>query len=183
MKTLRLHIHDGARAATLVFSRFPVLVGRDPHADCRLEFPVVSRHHARIDLRDGRLLLCDEGSSLGTWVHNQSRRLPVGVLLDLQSVADEFWIGSLRLRAELREIGPVEEQPASEVRPQFVTMSSVRPEPARADTTALRALQLLEGVSALRYGYRCERGAPPARGPNRAELSAAVAQERAHQGE
>ncbi len=285
MKTLRLHVHDGARSATLVFSRFPVLVGRDPHSDCLLEFPVVSRHHARIDLRGGRLTLCDEGSSLGTWVHNQSRRLPVGMLVDLESVADEFWIGSLRLRAELRDIPPVDEPPASDVRTrdanvqtscyadasidpaaldadaieealvealaerrraddvvagilrqattiapaqvqrlahlvvesdpewdghsvvrQFVTTSGVRPEPARADTTALRALQelsstyvpygppltgieaimefvtrldsvldvLLDGVSALRYGYRCERGAPPARGPNRADLAATL---------
>ena len=285
MKTLRLHIHDGARSATLVFSRFPVLVGRDPGSDCHLAFPVVSRRHARIDLRGTRLTLCDEGSSLGTWVVNQSRRLPPGVFVDLESVANEFWIGTLRVHAELRDVGGVEEPPASDVRTrdvnvrtscyadasidpaaldadvievalvealdqrrraddavakilrqasaiapaqvqrlahlvvesdpewdghsvvrQFVTTSGVRPEPARVETTALRALQglsstyvpygppltgieavtefvtrldmvmdvLLEGVSALRYGYQCERGATPGRGPNRADLAATL---------
>ncbi len=33
---------------------------------------------------------------------------------------------------------------------------------------------LLEGVAAMRYGYRCERGAPPSRGPSRADLAAAL---------
>jgi hypothetical protein len=33
------------------------------------------------------------------------------MLVDLESVADEFWIGSLRLRAELREIAPGDEPP------------------------------------------------------------------------
>lgn len=108
MKTLRLHIHEGACRATLVFSRFPVVVGREPSADCVLESPFVSRRHARIDLRDGRrLTLSDEGSSLGTWVHNCSRRLPVGLALDLESVSNEFTIAHLRMRAELCEgVGP-----------------------------------------------------------------------------
>jgi len=285
MKTLRLHIHDGARSATLVFSRFPVRIGRDPGAECHLAFPVVSRQHARIDLRGTRLTLCDEGSRLGTWVHNQSRRLPAGMRVDLESIASEFWIGSLRVHAVVHDIAPVAELPASDVRErdvnvqtscyadasidpaaldadaievalvealaqrcraddavaeilrqattiapaqvqrlahlvvesdpewdghavvrQFVTTSGVRPEPARVDTTALRALQelsstyvpygppltgietvtefvtrldtvmdvLLEGVAALRYAYQCERGAPPTRGPNRADLAATL---------
>ncbi len=108
MKSLRLHIHQGALSASLEFSRFPVLMGRDPRAECFLPSPSVSFHHARIDLRRGRLTLCDEGSSLGTWVHNHSRRLPVGVFLELDSVGNEFWIADLLVRAELCENVPVE---------------------------------------------------------------------------
>jgi hypothetical protein len=283
MKTLHLHVHDGVRSATLLFSRFPVVVGRDPTAQCRLEFPTVSRQHARIDLRDGRLTICDEGSLVGTWVLGKTRRLQPGVMTDFESVGYEFSIGDLHLRAELREITPTEDVVTSEMRRkdpnvetscyadadidpaaldadaleealvealeqrrradtavadilrqataiapaqlarlarlvvesdpewdghaavrQFVTTSGVCPEPARVDTTALRALQelsatyvpygpplggieavtafvtrldavldvLFDGVAALRYGYRCERGAPPSRGPNRADLAA-----------
>jgi predicted component of type VI protein secretion system len=110
MRTLRLHIQDGARSATLRFSRFPILVGRDPNAECRLEFPTVSRHHARIDLRNGRLTLCDQGSLVGTWVHNRSCRLPACAIVDFESVGNEFSIGELHLRAELRDVGPVEKE-------------------------------------------------------------------------
>jgi predicted component of type VI protein secretion system len=285
MKTLRLHVAHGTRTATLVFSRFPILIGRDPRAECRLEFPEVSRRHARIDLREGRLTLCDEGSLVGTWVAQRTRRLAPGVVTDFESVGNAFAIGDLELRAELREIGPADDGDEREPSPvvpnvettcyadadidpvsldasaleealvaalsqreqadgavadilrqataiapaqlarlaqlvvdsdpewdghaavrQFVTVSAVRPEPARVDTTALRALQelaatyvpygpplngieavtefvtrlervlgaLLEGVAALRYGYRAERGAPPSHGPGRAELAAAL---------
>jgi hypothetical protein len=116
MKTLHLHVHDGVRAATLLFSRFPVLVGRDPRAGCRLEFPAVSRQHARIDLCEGRLTVCDEGSLLGTWVLDKTRRLPPGVPTDLESVGNEISIGDLRLRAELHELVATRDVQTTEMR-------------------------------------------------------------------
>lgn len=101
---LHLHIDRGQKPTSLHFSTFPVRLGRGAEAECRLEFPHVSRLHARIDLIDGRLLLQDEGSRSGTWVHDHSRRLQRGARVDLATVGNEFCVGpDLRVRVELDE--------------------------------------------------------------------------------
>jgi len=103
MKTLLLHVSDGPRTTTLEFRSFPVRLGRDPAAHCRLEFPFVSRRHARIDLREGRLTVSDEGSRMGTWVDGGARRLEPGAAVDLESTGNEMCIGLLVVRAEVRD--------------------------------------------------------------------------------
>ena len=109
MKTLRLHISDGSRATVLVFPRFPILIGRDPKADCRLEYPFVSRRHAQIDLRDGKLVVVDEGSRMGTWVLGRRRRVAPGEVVHLEAVGNEISIEGLYLRAELHDVAEADD--------------------------------------------------------------------------
>jgi DNA-binding NtrC family response regulator len=52
---------DGAHAS-------PLLVGQSPACEVRLNDPQVSRRHASLELRDGKLRLRDLGSTNGTWV-------------------------------------------------------------------------------------------------------------------
>src|SRR5512146_1390019 len=47
----------------------PMVIGRDPTADIRIESPAVSRRHARIELSAGMVSLEDLGSSNGTFVN------------------------------------------------------------------------------------------------------------------
>ncbi len=72
--TLHLHIDRGDAPTTMHFTSFPVRIGRGEEAECRLEFPYVSRLHARIDLVDGQLVLQDVGSRTGTWILDHARR-------------------------------------------------------------------------------------------------------------
>ena len=53
---------------------FPLLrdvitVGRDPEADVRVDEPLVSRNHARIERRNGRFFVLDLGSTNRTRVN------------------------------------------------------------------------------------------------------------------
>ena len=104
MKTLTIQVWDGGgRKATMVFTAFPVRIGRADTADCYLDYPYVSRVHARIDLRGGRLYLCDDGSRHGTWVHAACERLTPGRAVELELVENEFRIGRLTLKVEVRD--------------------------------------------------------------------------------
>ncbi len=196
---LHLHIDRGQKPTTLRFSTFPVRIGRGEDVECRLEFPYVSRLHARIDLIDGRLLLQDEGSRSGTWVHDHSRRLQRGARVDLATVGNEFCVGpDLRVRVELDE--QTIEQSC------FVTLSGVRPRPSRVDTRALAVLQeiastyvpyapalgsveavtefaarldtvlslLIEGIGAMRYAIEREAGAMSPASPIQKDLGACL---------
>jgi pSer/pThr/pTyr-binding forkhead associated (FHA) protein len=44
-------------------------VGRDEHAEIRVDEPLVSRHHARIERREGRYFVLDLGSTNRTRVN------------------------------------------------------------------------------------------------------------------
>jgi hypothetical protein len=46
-----------------------LLIGRHPDCDVVLSHPTVSRHHARLNFRDGRWVLCDLASTNGTTVN------------------------------------------------------------------------------------------------------------------
>jgi predicted component of type VI protein secretion system len=104
MRTMRLHIGQGIAQTTLSFDQLPVNIGRDTTNDCCLDFAFVSRFHARLELRDGRLLLCDRGSRQGTWIRGCDRLQPKDPV-DLLAVGSEFRIGPLRIRVELPEEG------------------------------------------------------------------------------
>ena len=59
------------------------LLGRAPDARVRIDVSGVSRHHARIVLRDGRATLEDAGSKNGTFVGREAARVEAPVpLLD-----------------------------------------------------------------------------------------------------
>ena len=105
MKTVHLHVRHGGRTTTLVFSRFPVRIGREAALARCLAFPFVSRSHAVLVLRAGRLWLRDLGSKGGTFVQNSAVRLDPAHFVDLEKVGWEFQIGRLALRAELRDDG------------------------------------------------------------------------------
>jgi pSer/pThr/pTyr-binding forkhead associated (FHA) protein len=68
MKTLSLHITNGTQTTRLLFSRFPVRIGREAPSECVLDFPFVSKCHARIELHGDALVLRDAGSRNGTFV-------------------------------------------------------------------------------------------------------------------
>jgi DNA-binding winged helix-turn-helix (wHTH) protein len=68
------------------------IVGRDPAADVPLQFPGVSRRHARIVIAAGVATINDLGSKNGTWVRGQ-RIAAACILHD----GDELRIGSMLL--------------------------------------------------------------------------------------
>jgi predicted component of type VI protein secretion system len=102
MAILRLFVTHAGRRSEMTF-RDPtgVRIGRDLSNECRLALRFVSRRHARIDVREGRLLLSDEGSRAGTWIGATGRRLAPGHAVDLASVGYEFSVGAIRIHAEL----------------------------------------------------------------------------------
>jgi predicted component of type VI protein secretion system len=119
--TMHLHVDRGRNPTTLHFSKLPIRIGRGEGIECRLEFPHVSRVHARIEMIDGRLFLVDEGSRLGTWVKDHSRRLQPGVRVDLSAVGSEFYIGpDLRCRVSLEEDEDTIQRPEPEPAPGAV---------------------------------------------------------------
>ena len=75
------------------------LLGRDPGLELRLDADTVSRRHARLEVRAGRIVLEDLGSKNGTFVGAERLRKP-RTLVD----GDEFRLGSLRVK--LRRIEP-----------------------------------------------------------------------------
>lgn len=83
-----------AHAGTIKTYRFGrrVLVGRAPSADLRLEDPMVSRLHARIELRDDGVYVEDLGSRNGTAVDGESLVSPRRLAVD-----DEVTVGSAAL--------------------------------------------------------------------------------------
>ena len=62
------------RAGELRFeipSKGQVSVGRLPDSDLQLDDPSVSRRHALMQMKDGKVLVCDVGSSFGTTINGQ----------------------------------------------------------------------------------------------------------------
>jgi len=50
--------------------RFPLLIGREPSTDIRLQSTTVSRNHAKISKDKGEIVLSDLGSTNGIFVNN-----------------------------------------------------------------------------------------------------------------
>jgi pSer/pThr/pTyr-binding forkhead associated (FHA) protein len=80
-----------AHAGTIKTYRFGrrVLVGRAPSADLRLDDPMVSRLHARIEMRDDGVYVEDLGSRNGTSVDGVTVAAPRKLAVD-----DEITVGS-----------------------------------------------------------------------------------------
>ena len=83
-----------AHAGTIKTHRFGrrILVGRAPSADLRLDDPLVSRLHARIELRDDGVYVEDLGSRNGTSVDGKAVVSPRRLEPD-----DEVSVGSAAL--------------------------------------------------------------------------------------
>jgi hypothetical protein len=128
--TLHLHIDRGDAQTTMHFSSFPVRIGRGEDVECRLEFPYVSRLHARIDLIDGHLVLQDAGGRTGTWILDHARRLHVGGRIDLATIGNEFHIGpDLRVRVELEADEPtIQRQEGGMVRTTCYEQQNIDPQ-------------------------------------------------------
>jgi len=91
----------------------PLRIGRSSSNDIVIKDASVSRHHARILLQNGRLLILDENSANGTFVNQKRTRLKK--LHD----GDEVQLGDVQLRFELtsaeEESGPDGEESSSDV--------------------------------------------------------------------
>jgi pSer/pThr/pTyr-binding forkhead associated (FHA) protein len=72
------------------------IIGREPGAAVRLDFPSVSRRHARIVVSADGAILEDLGSKNGTLLRKQ-RIIGAARLVDL----DELQVGSLRLTVRI----------------------------------------------------------------------------------
>jgi predicted component of type VI protein secretion system len=146
VKALHLQVIDGFKTATLVFTRFPVRIGRESPSECLLTLPFVSKVHARLELRDDVLVLIDEGSRNGTFLAGRLQRLAPGVPVELRTVDHEFWIGSIRMKAALVgddvDLEPTLERPeAAQGSPGDATRNYAagRVDPYVVDATAARA--------------------------------------------
>ncbi|HEX5217912.1 MAG TPA: winged helix-turn-helix domain-containing protein [Vicinamibacterales bacterium] len=76
------------------------IIGRDPLAAVRLDFPSVSRRHARIVVDAGNATIEDLGSKNGTFLRTERVTTPV-VLVDL----DDVRIGSVKITVRMMRDG------------------------------------------------------------------------------
>eukprot|EP01025_Chloroclados_australasicus_P001669 TRINITY_DN104142_c0_g1_i1.p1 TRINITY_DN104142_c0_g1~~TRINITY_DN104142_c0_g1_i1.p1 ORF type:complete len:102 (+),score=8.62 TRINITY_DN104142_c0_g1_i1:34-306(+) len=60
-------------------SNLPQVLGRDESLSCVISAPSVSRNHAKIEERDGRLWIEDLGSRNGTFVNRKPISHPVSI--------------------------------------------------------------------------------------------------------
>src|SRR3954454_11565602 len=62
---------DGGAGRCIKLDRLPLRLGRDPDNELVLAEDGVSRRHARIERRSGRLVLMDVGSTNGTLLNDE----------------------------------------------------------------------------------------------------------------
>jgi hypothetical protein len=97
----------GAPERTVVLDGTALTIGRAPDNDLVLADPGVSRHHARITGRAGRLVLADQGSTNGTIVNGA--RVTEIVL----GFGDELALGTTRIEVvEVADAPPATVPPA-----------------------------------------------------------------------
>ena len=97
---IRVTMRCGPDAERFTHSGPVVRIGRAESNEIRLDYRFVSRSHARIEWREDRLWLRDEGSRQGTWVDHGRVRIASDTWIDLATVEHEFRIGILSLRVE-----------------------------------------------------------------------------------
>ena len=98
---LHLDVTADGRTRSFTFDAFPVRIGRDDSNDCPLAFPFVSRLHATLHLRDGALVLRDEGSRNGLYAGGT--KLDPHESVDLRAIGHHFEIMTVQLRATLHD--------------------------------------------------------------------------------
>jgi DNA-binding winged helix-turn-helix (wHTH) protein len=104
------------------------LLGREPGVDVWLDVPSVSRHHARIVIRDGQASVQDLGSKNGTWVRGELAKRPVSL-----TDRDEIRMGSVVMTFRVW---------APDVITETQSQSSLRAPAAAATGSARRASSL-----------------------------------------
>jgi len=131
-----IHVGAGSRPPIELTAR-PVTLGRDP-ALANITFPdrSVSRLHARVTVNDaGAFLICDEGSTSGTWVNYEQvsaagRALRHGDLINLGRVQLRFRVRPVD-RAAAPPAGPAAGLPGESERPPDDTTIPYRPKRRR----------------------------------------------------
>jgi ABC-type multidrug transport system ATPase subunit/pSer/pThr/pTyr-binding forkhead associated (FHA) protein/ABC-type multidrug transport system permease subunit len=76
--------------------RKSITIGRAEGNDFRVDLPIVSSHHARVEMRDGRYFIEDTNSLNGTSINRIDRRITQPTLLGAD---DEVFLGSYKLSA------------------------------------------------------------------------------------
>lgn len=92
------------------YERFPIRIGRNQLNDLHIDRPYVSQFHAAIDVRDGRIILRDLGSTNGTVYAGQ--RLARDVPTDI-TASPEVNVGPVVIRLVL-QTAVAKKQPARE---------------------------------------------------------------------
>ena len=83
MKIVLVEERNGQAGSESAYEQPTIKVGRDP-AECLIvfdqtEWPMVSRKHAEIRLKDDRYLLVDTNSSFGTFLNGQRVTEPIEI--------------------------------------------------------------------------------------------------------
>lgn len=88
----RLLITCGATCRDVDASDSPILIGRDPHADLRIDHPMISRTHIHVEADSaGHWRLADHGSRNGIFIDGERRESAVindGMTVKLGNAAD-----------------------------------------------------------------------------------------------
>lgn len=90
---LERFIQSDGRSAHQPLTSFPQVLGRDPSLTCVISAQSVSRHHAKIDDRDGSLWIEDLSSSNGTYVNRTRIDAPTQI-----RHGDVVHLGNVELR-------------------------------------------------------------------------------------
>lgn len=119
--TLVIRKHPKVGAGT-VTPALPATIGRGDDADVSLPLGTISERHARIVEDGGRYWLTDLGSSNGTYVGANQRRLKPGTRHELRH-GSVFWLDELELRVQIRtdvrsDAGAAIDVPAARRRPK-----------------------------------------------------------------
>jgi anti-anti-sigma factor len=102
------------RAVAVVGPRF--LIGRDQNCQLRLGFPMVSKLHAAIQRRDGRVFLRDLGSTNGTVLNGRAIRGREAELHHGDRIQFGPVVSTLLIGARAGGVGPAEEKVAEWLR-------------------------------------------------------------------
>jgi pSer/pThr/pTyr-binding forkhead associated (FHA) protein len=62
---------EGKEANRFSFDRQEVSIGRETDNDIVIDSSLVSRHHAKLELREGQIFITDLNSSNGTWINGE----------------------------------------------------------------------------------------------------------------
>jgi type VI secretion system protein ImpI len=117
---LSVVVTNGEATFDLVVREFPVLFGRDPSSHVPLPHGFVSKTHAAIDFRDGRLLLRDLGALNRITVGDKP--IAPNAEVDLGKRGGAFAIGQLRIAVSVIEADEPPENVSSITGKPFATV-------------------------------------------------------------
>lgn len=90
---VRLIVEAGRSKGQAVEVKVPLFtIGRDPACQLRPNSPTISRHHALIEQRDGRVFVRDLGGKNGTWINDRKLQGAEAEVVD----GNRFQVGPLQ---------------------------------------------------------------------------------------